>query len=206
MVAACVVLSCNAGLAADSPLPMTLTFYDEWDHFKVEGSFFVDADPAVAWSVLSNYSQIPGFVHSMKVSSVETRNGNDLVLKQEGEGGFLFFTQRIHLLLNVHEEPGKSIVFTDTSHKDFDFYQGTWTINRAPGGYGLEVIYTLDAKGSFGAPAFLVGDSIQGGVKDLLESVQKEMKIEQADLILKKKSKNMLAQDSQKHVLPEARK
>lgn len=206
MVAACAVLSCNAGLAADSPLPITLTFYDEWGHFKVEGSFFVDADPAVAWGVLSNYSEIPDFVHSMKVSSVENRNGNDLVLKQEGEGGFLFFTQRIHLLLNVHEEPEKSIVFTDTSHKDFDFYQGTWTISQAPAGYGLEIIYTLDAEEHFGAPAFLVGDSIQGSVKDLLESIRREMTTRQADFNLKKKSKGLMAQDPKKHFLPESPK
>jgi len=195
MVAACTVLSCGAGKAADDPNPMTLSFYDQWGHFKVEGSFFVKADPSTAWEVLTNFDRIPHFVNSMKVSKVLSQSGDDLVLQQEGEGGFLFFTQRIHLLLNVHEQPEKSIVFEDTSHKDFSFYQGTWTINKA-GEDGLEVIYTLDAEEHFGAPAFLVGDSIQGSVKDLLQSVRKEMAAQQVALDQKKSSKNLLASDA----------
>lgn len=206
MVAACAVLSCGAGFAASESLPMTLAFSDEGGHLKVEGSFFVDADPAVAWGVLTDYAQIPEFVHSMKVSSVQSRDGNELVVKQEGEGGFLFFTQRIHLLLNVHEDPQKSITFTDTNHKDFDFYQGTWTLNPSSIGYGLEVIYTLDAQEHFGAPAFLVGDSIHGSMKDLLESVRREMTNRQAVLNLKNKSKWLMALDPKKRLLPESPK
>lgn len=190
MVAACAVLSCGAGKAADNPI--SLAFYDQWGHFKVEGSFFVEADPSVAWDVLTDYNRIPSFVHSMKVSEASQRTGDDLVLRQEGEGGFLFFTQRIHLLLNVHEQPKKSIFFEDTSHKDFSFYQGTWTINPAAGNT-LEIIYTLDAEEHFGAPAFLVGDSIQGSVRDLLQSVQREMAAQQAALDQKKRTQNLLA-------------
>jgi ribosome-associated toxin RatA of RatAB toxin-antitoxin module len=195
MVAACAVLSCGAGKAANLN-PISLAFYDQWGHFKVEGSFFVNADPTVAWKVLTDYDHIPHFVHSMKVSEASQRDGNDLVLKQEGEGGFLFFTQQINLLLNVHEVPQKSIIFEDTSHKDFDFYQGTWTINPASSS-SLEIIYTLDAQEHFGAPAFLVGDSIQGSVKDLLQSVQKEMTAEQLLADQKKSSQNFLVRNPQ---------
>jgi hypothetical protein len=130
------------------------------------------------------------------VSKVLSQDGDDLVLQQEGEGGFLFFTQRIHLLLNVHEVLQKSIIFEDSSHKDFDFYQGSWTINPADDGC-LEIIYTLDAQEHFGAPAFLVGDSIQGSVRDLLQSVQKEMTAEQLLADQKKSSQNLLAKNPQ---------
>ncbi|HVZ79344.1 MAG TPA: SRPBCC family protein [bacterium] len=194
MVAACAALSCGTGLAADQQ-PVALSFYSESGHFKVEGSFFTDADRSTAWHVLTDYASIPHFVNSMKVSKVESQDEHDLVLDQEGEGGFLFFTQRIHLLLSVHEQPEKSIVFQDTSHKDFDYYQGSWTIKKADSGQGLEVIYTLDAQGHFDGPGFLVSDSIQGNVKDLLESVRREMGIQQAALDQKKSSKDMVAEN-----------
>jgi hypothetical protein len=174
MVAACAALSCGTGFAAEMP-PLTLSFYHESGRLKVEGSFFTEAEPKVAWQVLAGYDRIPQFVSSMKVSNVQSRSGNDLVLAQEGEGGFLFFTQRIHLLLDVHEQPFRSIVFIDTSHKDFDFYQGSWTLQRTRGNPGLEIVYALDAQEHFDAPAFLVGDSIQGSVRDLLESVRREI-------------------------------
>lgn len=201
MVAACAVLSCGAGLAADDLNPITLSFYDQWGHFKVEGSFFVKAENSTAWKVLTNYGQIPQFVHSMKVSKVLNQNGEDLVLQQEGEGGFLFFTQRIHLLLNVHENPEKSIVFEDSGHKDFSFYQGSWTLTPSPDG-SLEVVYTLDAEEHFGAPAFLVGDSIQGSVRDLLQSVQKEITEQQLTLNQKKSTQNFIVRGDKTPKLP----
>jgi hypothetical protein len=51
----------------------------------------------------------------------------------------------------------------------------------------------LDAEEHFDAPAFLVGDSIQGNVKDLLESVRKEMTAQQLVADQKKRSLNLLA-------------
>lgn len=197
MVAACAVLSFGAGFAAN-PGPIALSFYDKWGHFKVEGSFFVHADPAVVWDVLTDYGHIPDFVHSMKVSEPLQRAGNDLVLRQEGEGGFLFFIQRIHLLLSVHEEPKESIVFEDTSHKDFEFYQGSWALTPSTSGNELEVVYTLDAREHFNAPAFLVSGSIQGNVEDLLKSVCREIMARQTFADQKKISRNMLTKSLDK--------
>ncbi len=170
---ACAALSCGTGAAADD---ISLAFYEGYGHYKVEGSFFVDADAQTAWDVLTNYERIPDFVHSMKISKVEQRSNNDLVLRQEGEGSFLFFSKRIHLLMNVHEQPQtNSIIFTDTSHKDFDSYQGTWKITPSDYGHGLEVIYTLDADQNFSAPAFIASDVVKGNVQDLLRSLKKEI-------------------------------
>ena len=175
-LAACAALSCGVGLADDD---ISLAFYEGWGHYKVEASFFVDADQKTAWDILTDYDHIPKFVNSMKVSAVQGRTVNDVVLQQEGEGGFLFFSKRIHLLLNVHEEPNRSIVFSDTSHKDFNFYEGSWQILKANSGHGLEVIYTLDAEQNFSAPAFIASDIVKGNVQDLLKSLRKQIGLTQ---------------------------
>ncbi len=177
VVAACAALSCGTGVAADD---ISLAFYEGYGHYKVEGSFFVDADSQTAWEVLTNYEHIPDFVHSMKISKVEQRNTNDLTLRQEGEGSFLFFSKRIHLLMNVHEQPQtNTIIFADTSHQDFSNYQGTWSIVPSSLGHGLEVIYTLDADQNFGAPAFIASDVVKGNVQDLLQSLKREISRQQ---------------------------
>jgi hypothetical protein len=111
----------------------------------------------------------------MKISHVESRTGNDLVLHQEPEGGFLLFTKRIHLTLNVHEKPESLIAFVDTSHIDFDFYQGYWEINPSSTGHGFDVTYDLDAQQNFSAPAFIASDAVCGGAKDLLKKVREEI-------------------------------
>jgi hypothetical protein len=161
---ACAALSCGTGAAADD---VSLAFYEGFGHYKVEASFFVDADTQTAWDILTNYDHIPDFVHSMKISKIEERSTNDLVLRQEGEGSFLFFSKRIHLLMEVHEQPQtNTIIFTDTSHQDFSSYQGTWVI----------------AAQNFSAPAFIASDVVKGNVEDLLQSLKREIARRQTEL------------------------
>ena len=88
------------------------------------------------------------------------------------EGGFLIFTKRVSVLLNVHEIPEQSISFEDVRHKDFKVYQGAWKLQSSPQGE-LEVVYSLEAKQNFSAP--LAGDFMKGSIKDLLSAVRKEI-------------------------------
>lgn len=185
--AMCAALWCGASFAADDP---TLSFYEGFGHYKLEGSFFVDADRQLIWDVLTDYEHIPDFVGSMKISRVESRFGDDLVLHQEPEGGFLFFTKRLHLTLNVHETPENSIIFQDTSHQDFNFYQGSWQIQKADSGHGYEVIYDLDAEQNFSAPAFLASDAVSGGARDLLKKVREEI-LKRAEIAQKKAAEDV---------------
>ncbi len=191
LLAACVALSCGAGLAAE---PLSLVFNEQSGHYSVEGCFFVQADPDTAWKVLTDYDHIPAFVHDMKVSRIEERWGNDLVLRQEAEGGFLFFTQRVRLLLSVHEQPGRSIIFQDTSHKDFSFYQGSWRIQKDPQGAGIQITYALDAQQNFSAPAFLANDAVHGGAQNLLNSVRRQILAEQEKKTAQKQALTELAE------------
>jgi len=190
LLAACVALSCGAGLAAE---PVSLVFHEEQGHYLLEGCFMVQADPDTAWQVLSDYDHIPSFVHDMKFSRIEQRWGNDLVLRQEAEGGFLFFTQKVRILLSVHEQPGRSIVFEDSSHQDFYFYQGSWKIQPEAGGF-VEVTYTLDADQKFSAPAFLASDAVHGGAQNLLVAVRDRIAQEQEKKSVKIPSQVRLVQ------------
>ena len=188
-LAAYAALSCGVGLAAE---PVSLVFNEQNGHYSVEGCFIVEADPATAWKVLTDYDHIPDFVHDMKLSRIEGRWGNDLVLRQEAEGGFLFFTQKVHILLSVHEQPGHSIVFQDLSHKDFGFYQGSWGIQAQ--GSSVMVTYHLEALQSFSAPAFLASDAVHGGAQNLLSAVRQRIEREQEKKSVKAAIPTELAQ------------
>jgi hypothetical protein len=170
MVAACAVLSCGAGWAAD---PISMTVQDKNGTFNIDGSFNVKAETSIIWDVLTAYEQIPRFVGSLKKSHVEEDLGPyHFLLEQEFEGGFLFFTKRVRVLLDVHEIWDQTIAFTDIDHKDFDVYQGAWTL-KTDSSEGQEINYTLEAKPNFDAP--FEGDFMHGGAKDLLEAVRREI-------------------------------
>jgi hypothetical protein len=160
---------CGAGPAFE---PVSLTSQENAGVDELQGQFYVAADRSVAWAVLTDYENIPQFVSSVKVSRVEKRHRNDILLVQEMEGGFLFLTKRVHLLLKIHETPLSTIAFEDADHQDFSVYQGYWNLEACPQG-GVSVLYQLTACRKFDLP--LAGDAMNGGVKDLLGDVQKEI-------------------------------
>ncbi len=169
LIAAGAAALCGAGLAF---APVSLTSQENAGVDELQGQFYVMADRSVVWAVLTDYENIPQFVSSMKVSRVEKRHRNDILLVQEMEGGFLFITKRVHLLLKIHETPKGNIAFEDVDHQDFSVYQGYWNIENCPQG-GVSVLYQLTACRKFDLP--LAGDAMNGGVKDLLGDVQKEI-------------------------------
>ncbi len=177
MVTAGAALSCGAGFAADD---VSLDFHEKDGHVNVAGSFLVEADPQVAWDVLSDYDHIPEFVGNMKISHIQIREGNDVLVHQVAEGGFLFFTQKIRLFLHIIETPNRTIDFKDMAHKDFKTYNGSWQIDPQAGGKELKITYQLEAELNFSAPAFLADDAMGGGAKDLLKSVRQQILLRQA--------------------------
>lgn len=167
---ACVALSGGAGFAADE---VSLDF-KETDHvFDVHGSFHVEAQASAAWDVLTGYERIPRFVDSLKKSHVQEDLGPyHFLLEQEFEGGFLFITMRVHVLLDVHEVWYKSIQFTDIDHSYFELYKGSWELSPDPDG-GLWVHYNLKAKQK--SEDLFAGDFMKGGIRDLLDAVRHEI-------------------------------
>ena len=194
LLAFCAALWGGAALAED---PLKVDFHEKDGSYSIESSFLIEADPDVVWSVLTDYEHIPNYIHNMKISQVELREGNKVLLKQEAEGGFLFFTQRIRLLLYVQEQPLKSVQFKDIYNKDFSLYKGSWTIQRDPESRDLRITYNLEAKRTFDVPAFLANDAMNGGAKDLLQALRKEMAERQQRKLAEKLSAQQLAQGSQ---------
>jgi hypothetical protein len=182
MVATLSILSGGEALAADN---VTLDFQEKNGAYDIQGAFFVRADRSVVWEVLTDYHHIPKFVGNLKKSQIEEDLGPyHFTLEQEFEGGFLFFTKRVRVLLDVHETWHKTIRFNDTEGKDFQFYQGSWEVSSRPS-EGLEINYRLKAKQNFDAP--FAGDYMKGGVKDLLDAVRREI-LRRQDLVEKEKT------------------
>ncbi len=138
----------------------------------LSGEFKINASSATAWEVLTDYDHMASFVSSVKESrkiSVE----NDLKQVEQvmiGQAGF--FRKRIHLLLNLTEEPFRLISFKDTSKRSFKSYEGSWEIqNHDP---EIKILYRLEAIPAFFSPSFADG-AFKRSVKRLLEEVRAEI-------------------------------
>jgi ribosome-associated toxin RatA of RatAB toxin-antitoxin module len=143
--------------------------------YTVEGRFWTPADAPTIWSTLSDYEHLPQFVTSMKESRIRERKENRLLVDQVADGkALVLFHRRIHILLQVHEQPYNEIDFEDTLLKDFKSYRGCWKIVTAAGG-GSWVDYRLEAKPNFFAPAPIARGAFQKMAKELMTSVETEI-------------------------------
>ena len=141
--------------------------------YTVEGSFEVESNAATAWAVLKDYDHLSHFVSSIDESVVRRRVFGEVLLEQEGTGKALLLTQHFHLLLDVREPADGGIAFRDLSHRDFDLYEGSWSV--APGLHGLRVLYRLRAKPRKAVPGFIGKPAFDEGASQLLGDVRAEI-------------------------------
>lgn len=141
--------------------------------YSLEGFFSVDASSATAWSVLTDYDGIAGFVSSMRRSRVLERRADGVLVEQEAYGRIFLFSRRVRVLLRVRERPLEEIAFEDISREDFDFYAGSWSIEGA--GPSLRVLYRLEAKRRFAAPEFIARGMFRRNAQALLDQVRAEI-------------------------------
>jgi hypothetical protein len=138
---------------------------------RLEGRFTTPASRATTWGVLTDYDHIQTFVASMVSSRVKSRGDGFLLVEQQSVARMLLFHRTFAVLLKVREEPGRAIAFDDVSKASFERYEGSWTLQEAPG--GMEVIYRLTVKGRL--VGFLTRGPSQAMVKELLEQVSAEI-------------------------------
>ena len=65
----------------------------------------------------------------VRTSTVLERSDGLTVVEQEAVARLMMFSKRIHLVLEVHEEPG-TIRFRDRCGKSFARYEGVWTLTE----------------------------------------------------------------------------
>ncbi len=140
--------------------------------FEVSARLSVPASTAAAWSVITDYANIPSFVSSMKSSRVVGRDGGALIVEQTAVGRMFLFSREMRVTLTVRRA-GDRLTFDDRGREDFEIYNGSWRVVAAPG--GCEVRYRLLARPDVPAPRFLLGGAMKRGARRLLEQVRNEI-------------------------------
>jgi len=156
--------------AAVSPVQVDVSVGSNAYH--IEGTFPVGVPVERAWCVLTDYEGISKFVRSVRVSRLETTPDGRQRLHQEAVAGMFIVRRRVQVSLELIEDPGRTIAFSDVLGRDFSLYFGVWTVE--PEGDSTRVRYSLDAMPKMAIPLF--GRSILAASgRDLLTEVRDEM-------------------------------
>ncbi len=152
VMAALVALAAAVAGAAESQ-PTSVTVREDRGVYRVAASFVTPQSGAAAHDVLTDYEAIPRFMPDVQSSRIVERGATSIVVEQEAVARVLFFSRRIHLLLDVQAEPGR-IRFRDRCGQSFTRYEGTWTVAERDG--HAVITYELLARPAFGVPAFVL--------------------------------------------------
>jgi ribosome-associated toxin RatA of RatAB toxin-antitoxin module len=130
-----------------------ITVREDSGVYSVTARFEVPQSAAVVLAVLSDYEQIPRFMPDVRTSIVRERTPGRMLVEQEAVAQFMMFSKKVHLLLEVSEQPD-SLHFVDRCGKSFKGYEGTWRAEQKDG--GTIVTYSLKARPGFDVPEFLL--------------------------------------------------
>ncbi len=142
--------------------------------WRVSGGFTTAAPADIVWRTLTDYDHLRDFVPSLRESAVEKRGPGYAMVRQTASARAFIFKKTVTVLLLVREEPPSRIAFQDLCRQNFRFYEGAWTIGRAPDGR-VTVGYELLARPSFSAPGFAVRRVLLRNAQSLLDDVKREM-------------------------------
>jgi ribosome-associated toxin RatA of RatAB toxin-antitoxin module len=154
-LAACMSASTSTARAQD-PLPsVAFNVARQGPAITVLASATVQADRAVVWRTLVDYTRLPDFIPDMRVSELLQRRGDDVLLRQVGRAGFGPFTRGFTLTLMVHEVPMREI----SAHAidgDFQRFESSYQISGSDGSATTRIDFSASMEPKGGIPP-LVG-------------------------------------------------
>jgi ribosome-associated toxin RatA of RatAB toxin-antitoxin module len=166
-----VVMSMGMAAAAPPPPPDVAVAARDGLYY-VTATFTVSQPASVAFTVLTDYEQIPRFMPDVRKSQLLERRKGAALVEQEAVAHVMMFSKRVHLVLEIEEAP-LLIRFRDRCGESFAHYEGTWTISQKD--THVEIAYALTAKPTFDVPEFLLKRLLKRDAQTLIERLRTEI-------------------------------
>ena len=170
--AACLFLIVQGSRAAAEQSPTSVTVHEEKGVYTVVARFLIDQPPSVALTVLTDYEQIPRFMPGVRTSIVRERGAGWAVVEQEAESRLMMFSKRIHLVLQIDEQPD-ALIFRDRYGQTFARYEGAWRLSSEDG--HTVITYELTAEPSFDVPGLVLKRLLRRDSGRMIVGLQREI-------------------------------
>lgn len=149
--------------------------------YEVSANAVVKASPAAVWKTLTTYERMTEFVPDLSACRVLSRNGNEVVIEQQGMARFLFMSNPIHLVVRAMEKPMTSIDI-DLISGDMRHYEARWTLTPLPETGGTRILFSSRLIPGFYVPGMLGTTMIKGDIERMMAAVMERIDNPPADL------------------------
>jgi ribosome-associated toxin RatA of RatAB toxin-antitoxin module len=173
--AALVVFQSVHGLAEQ--VPSSLTVSEERGVYAVSAQFVAAQPAALVLNVLTDYEGIPRFLPDIRTSVVRERASGRAVVEQEATSGLMMFSKRVHLVLEIQEEPS-ALLFRDRCGRSFVRYEGAWRLSERAG--QTNITYELTVQPLFDVPGWMLKRLVRRDSAQMIERLQREIAIRAA--------------------------
>ena len=144
--------------------------------FEVTAKMTVNADLARSWKVLTDYNRLAEFVPNLSRSQLNSSEGNEHIVTQNGFAKFLFIRQHIDLVLRVTEQPMQAIDIRLVSGNMRE-YQARWELQaQQPEDDGrTRISYAGIIAPDFYVPTLFGAALMKSDLRNMLNAVQAEI-------------------------------
>jgi hypothetical protein len=121
------------------------------------GSVFIEAEPPVAWRMLTDYDHLHETMPKVVSSRLLESKNQTKIIAQSGKSGIFIFEKTVNFTLKVDEVYPEHLYFSQIGG-DFQVYEGEWRLEAVDGknGHATLLTYQAEIKPDFFAPQFLV--------------------------------------------------
>lgn len=173
-------LANGASFAADQDVVVTVR--EVGDGFLVEATVKAPVSRQTAWEVLVDYDHMTTILSNLTASQVARRNGNTLIVRQEGIARFGLFSYPFQVEREIRLEPMQRIL---TRNLSGSLKRMESEVRLKPSGNGSPVVIEYRAEFVFGsilAGLFAVS-FLNHEVEEQFQSMLAEMKRRDAQLV-----------------------
>lgn len=138
--------------------------------YQVQASATVQAAPATVWKVLTAYDRMTEYVPDLGLCRVLARNGNEVIIEQQGNARFLFVTKAVHLIVRALETPMSAIDISLISG-NMKRYEARWELVPVPETGGTRLLYGGKMMPDFYVPGMLGATMVRGDIAHMMQAV-----------------------------------
>lgn len=138
--------------------------------YRITSSGTVAAAPGVVWRILTDYQHLADYLPNLDSARVVSRDGDRVIVEQLGTARFLFFSQPIRILVQVHERAPDRI---DISLIDGDMkvYRASWVLRPVAGATGTRLEYSATIVPKFDVPGIVGTGTVRKDIAKMMAAV-----------------------------------
>lgn len=138
--------------------------------YQIKSSGKVAAMPAVVWRILTDYEHFADYLPNLHSVRVMSRDNDSVIVEQLGEARFLFFSQAIRLVVQVHERAPDRIDIS-LVEGDMKIYRARWELTPLVGAAGTRVEYNATIEPKFDVPEAVGISVVRKDVAEMMSAM-----------------------------------